>query len=88
MRIGCERPSGAHLPATPAPRAPDLPRSRATAGTVTVFSTVGFGDISPKSEAAWVVLMVQMLGDLAVLGTGRAGHSSTVIRSGCPGRLR
>jgi voltage-gated potassium channel len=38
--------------------------------TVTVFSTVGFGDISPKSEAARVVLIVQMLGDIALLGAG------------------
>jgi hypothetical protein len=37
---------------------------------VTVFSTVGFGDIAPKSEAARVVLIVQMLGDLALLGAG------------------
>ncbi len=38
--------------------------------TVTVFSTVGFGDITPKSEPARIVLIVQMLGDLAVLGLG------------------
>jgi hypothetical protein len=38
--------------------------------TVTVFSTVGFGDIAPKSEAARIVLIVQMLGDLALLGAG------------------
>ncbi|MGP7997588.1 MAG: potassium channel family protein, partial [Streptosporangiaceae bacterium] len=37
---------------------------------VTVFSTVGFGDITPKSEAARVVLIVQMLGDLALHGAG------------------
>jgi len=37
---------------------------------VTVFSTVGFGDITAKSEAARVVLIVQMLGDLALLGAG------------------
>jgi voltage-gated potassium channel len=38
--------------------------------TVTVFSTVGFGDIAPRSEPARIVLIVQMLGDLAVLGAG------------------
>ena len=38
--------------------------------SVTVFSTVGFGDITAKSEAARVVLIVQMLGDLALLGAG------------------
>jgi voltage-gated potassium channel len=36
--------------------------------TVTVFSTVGFGDITPRGELARVVTMVQMLGDLLVLG--------------------
>ncbi len=35
-----------------------------------VFSTVGFGDIAPKAEAARVLLIVQMLGDLAILGAG------------------
>jgi Ion channel len=37
---------------------------------VTVFSTVGFGDITAKSETARVVLIVQMLADLAFLGAG------------------
>ena len=36
--------------------------------TVTVFATVGFGDIVPHSDVARVVTMVQMLGDLVVLG--------------------
>ena len=47
-----------------------LTRTDALYFTVTVFSTVGFGDIAPKSEAARVVLIVQMIGDLAVLGAG------------------
>jgi hypothetical protein len=47
-----------------------LTRTDALYFTVTVFSTVGFGDIAPKSEVARVVLIVQMLGDLAVLGAG------------------
>jgi voltage-gated potassium channel len=38
--------------------------------TVTVFSTVGFGDIAPRSELARVVLIIQMIGDLAILGAG------------------
>jgi voltage-gated potassium channel len=38
--------------------------------TVTVFSTVGFGDITPKSELARSLLTLQMLGDLVVLGAG------------------
>jgi len=36
--------------------------------TVTVFSTVGFGDIAPKLEAARIIVMVQMIGDLTLLG--------------------
>ena len=47
-----------------------MTRTDALYFTVTVFTTVGFGDISPKSETARVVLMVQMLADLALLGTG------------------
>src|SRR4249920_1858206 len=45
-----------------------LTRTDALYFTVTVFTTVGFGDISPKSEVARVVLIVQMLADLAFLG--------------------
>ena len=47
-----------------------LTRTGALYFTVTVFATVGFGDITPRSEAARIVLIVQMLGDLAVLGAG------------------
>jgi voltage-gated potassium channel len=47
-----------------------LTRTDALYFTVTVFSTVGFGDITAKSETARVVLIVQMLADLAVLGAG------------------
>ncbi len=47
-----------------------LTRTDALYFTVTVFSTVGFGDIVPRSEPARIVLIVQMLGDLAVLGAG------------------
>jgi voltage-gated potassium channel len=36
--------------------------------TVTVFATVGFGDIAPRTEAARVAATVQMLGDLLVAG--------------------
>jgi hypothetical protein len=31
---------------------------------------VGFGDVTAKSETARIVLIVQMLADLAVLGAG------------------
>ena len=47
-----------------------LTRTDALYFTVTVFSTVGFGDITPKSEPARVVVIVQMLADLALLGAG------------------
>ncbi|MEY9835802.1 potassium channel family protein [Streptacidiphilus sp. EB103A] len=36
--------------------------------TVTVFSSVGFGDIAPRSEPARVVTVIQMLGDLLLVG--------------------
>ena len=36
--------------------------------TVTVFSTVGFGDITAKSQTARLVVTGQMLADLIVLG--------------------
>ncbi len=57
-----------------------LTRTDALYFTVTVFSTVGFGDISPKSEAARVVLIVQMLADLAILGAGLRVLLSAVQR--------
>jgi hypothetical protein len=38
--------------------------------TITVFSTVGFGDITAKSEAARLVVSGQMLADLVILGLG------------------
>jgi len=46
-----------------------LTRTDALYFTVTVFSTVGFGDITAKSETARIVLIVQMLADLVILGT-------------------
>jgi voltage-gated potassium channel len=45
-----------------------LSRTDALYLTVTVFATVGFGDIAPRSDLARVVTMVQMLGDLLVVG--------------------
>jgi len=38
--------------------------------TVTVFATVGFGDISPVSETARLVVTVQMILDVIVIGLG------------------
>jgi voltage-gated potassium channel len=36
--------------------------------TVTTFSSVGFGDIVPLTQTARVMVMVQMLGDLTLIG--------------------
>jgi voltage-gated potassium channel len=36
--------------------------------TISVFSTVGFGDITPRTDAARLVVSVQMLLDLFVIG--------------------
>jgi voltage-gated potassium channel len=47
-----------------------MTRTDALYFTVTVFATVGFGDIAPKSEVARIVLIVQMLADVALLGAG------------------
>jgi voltage-gated potassium channel len=38
--------------------------------TVTVFATVGFGDISPASQVARLVVTAQMIFNLIVLGLG------------------
>ena len=70
-----------------------LTRTDALYFAVTVFSTVGFGDITPKSEAARVLLIVQMLGDIALLGAGvrvllgavRRGPTTGHERPGRPG---
>ena len=48
--------------------------------TVTVFSTVGFGDITAKSEVARLLATVQMVGDLVVLGVVVRLITTTVSR--------
>jgi voltage-gated potassium channel len=45
-----------------------LSRTDALYFTITVFSTVGFGDITPVADTARVTAMIQMLGDLVVVG--------------------
>jgi voltage-gated potassium channel len=47
-----------------------LSRTDALYFTVTIFSTVGFGDISAKAEAARLVVTAQMFLDLVILGLG------------------
>jgi hypothetical protein len=44
-----------------------LDRSSALYFTITIFSTVGFGDITPKTDVARLVTCVQMLADLVLL---------------------
>lgn len=44
-----------------------LSRASALYFTITVFSTVGFGDIAPRTDVARLVVSVQMLADLAVI---------------------
>jgi len=47
-----------------------LTRTDALYFTVTVFSTVGFGDITATTETARLVVTVQMIADLIVIGLG------------------
>ena len=49
---------------------PALTRTDTLYFTVTVFATVGFGDISPASQAARLVVTAQMILNLIVLGLG------------------
>jgi hypothetical protein len=48
--------------------------------TITIFSTVGFGDISAASQSARLVVSLQMLLDLLVLGLGIRVFTSAVQR--------
>jgi voltage-gated potassium channel len=47
-----------------------LTRSDALYFTVTIFATVGFGDISATSQTARLLVTVQMILDLLILGAG------------------
>jgi voltage-gated potassium channel len=53
-----------------APESFSEPLSRLDAAyfTMTVFATVGFGDITPTSTAARIATTLQMLGDVIVVG--------------------
>jgi hypothetical protein len=54
--------------ATPGAFTEPVNRTGALYFTLTVFSTVGFGDIAPVTQPARVAVMVQMVADLLVLG--------------------
>lgn len=45
-----------------------LDHIRAIYFTITIFSTVGFGDIVPRTDGARLVVSAQMLLDLAIIG--------------------
>jgi uncharacterized membrane protein YadS len=53
---------------TPSTFTQALSRTDALYFTVTVFASVGFGDIAAVSEGARVLVMVQMIGDLILVG--------------------
>jgi hypothetical protein len=63
-----------------------LSRTDALYFTVTVFSTVGFGDITAASQSARVIVTLQMVLDLVIIGLGvqafRAAVSMGRQRSG------
>ena len=54
--------------AQPAALGGRLTRTEALYFTVTVLSTVGFGDITPKTDMARIIVTIQMVLDLLVLG--------------------
>ncbi|MGW4898542.1 potassium channel family protein [Kitasatospora sp. NPDC004240] len=78
---------------SPASFGTPLSHSDALYFTVTVFSTVGFGDITAKTGAARLVVTVQMLADLIVLGVAvkvtigavRRGRERKAERHRAPG---
>jgi hypothetical protein len=45
-----------------------LDHTRALYFTVSVFSTVGFGDITPRTDTSRLIVAAQMLLDLAIIG--------------------
>ena len=57
---------------------PALTRTDALYFTVTIFATVGFGDITATSQAARVLVTVQMILDLILLGVGIRVFTSAV----------
>ena len=65
-----------------------LTRTDALYFTVTVFSTVGFGDISPKLEAARVVLIAQMLSHRVLSASGHGCSCWLCSAAGSKPRIR
>jgi voltage-gated potassium channel len=48
----------------------ELSRTDSLYFTITIFSTVGFGDISAQTESARLMVSAQMMLDLVILGVG------------------
>jgi putative Mn2+ efflux pump MntP len=68
-----------------------MTRTDALYFTVTVFATVGFGDITAHSQTARIVTTLQMVGDLLLVGVGLRVIAAAVRtgldrRAGEPGR--
>ncbi|MET0829628.1 MAG: potassium channel family protein [Microbacterium sp.] len=61
--------------------AQELTRADTLYFTVTIFSTVGFGDIYPASESARLLVSAQMILNLLVLGAGIRVFMGAVQRS-------
>ena len=57
-----------------------LTRTDSVYFTVTVFATVGFGDITATTEAARLVVTGQMIADLVIIGLGLRVIVGTVQR--------
>jgi hypothetical protein len=57
-----------------------MTRTDALYFTVTVFATVGFGDITAKTEAARLLVTGQMILDLIVLGVGAKAIVGAITR--------
>jgi voltage-gated potassium channel len=55
---------------TPGSFTEPLSRTDSIYFTVTVFATVGFGDIAPVTATTRIIVTVQMLADLVLLGAG------------------
>jgi voltage-gated potassium channel len=56
--------------ATPGSFSQQLDRTGALYFTVTTFSTVGYGDITARTDGARLIVIAQMLADLIVIGFG------------------
>ena len=56
--------------ASPASFTERLSRTDALYFTVTTFSTVGYGDITARTDGTRIAVMFQMLADLVILGVG------------------